>query len=422
MRPLPIVVCLLLAAAQSAAAGYRAGVAVADITPQEPIRLSGYGSRTKPSEGVLTRIFAKALAIEQGRNERVVILTTDLIGLPRSITDVVAARVLKKYGIDRGSLLLNSSHTHTGPYIRGNLPNLFTMSAPERSVTDAYAERLQDTLVDLVGQAVAAAQPATILVAHGEAHFAVNRREMSGGAVKIGVNPAGPGDPDVPVLKVVGPGGRTLAVLFGYACHNTTLTGGHNVISGDYAGYAQQAIERSLPGATAMFLMLCGADQNPEPRGTPELARQHGEALGAEVQRVLSGKMTAVHGRIRGALQISELNFRQNDETPFGKQVKRYPYPVQALAFGRGLTILALGGEVLVGYDLRIKREFADRNVIVAGYSNDVMAYIPTLRESKEGGYEVVDSMRYYGLPGPWSDDTEERIMAGVHAVMNRVR
>jgi neutral ceramidase len=402
------IAALLLMTVSAFAAEYRAGVAVADITPDEPIRLSGYAVRTKPFDSILSSLHVKALAIGRGNRERVVIVTTDLIGLPRSITDVVAARVLKKYGIERGALLLNSSHTHSGPYIRGNIPFLFEMTAQEQSVVSAYAERLQNTLVDVVGAALANLQPAALFLVHGEAHFAANRRDA-----------AGPGDPDVPVLQVISGGGKTLAVLFGYACHNTTLTGTSNVVSGDYAGYAQQEVERAVPGAVAMFLMLCGADQNPQPRGTPELARQHGEELGTEVNRVLSAHRTAVHGPIHSALQVNELEFR---EVPFAPQMTQYPYPVQAISFGRSVTLVALGGEVLVGYDLRIKREFAGRNVIVAGYSNDVMGYIPTLADAKKGGYEVVESMHYYGLPGPWADDTETRIMATVHAVMNRVR
>jgi neutral ceramidase len=399
---------LLLTAVSAFAAEYRAGVAVADITPDKPIRLSGYAVRTKPYESVLSSLHVKALAIGRGRRERVVIVTTDLIGLPRSITDVVAARVLKKYGIERGALLLNSSHTHSGPYIRGNLPFLFAMTEQEQSAVSAYAERLQETLVNVVGEALAGLQPATLFLAHGEAHFAANRRDA-----------AGPGDPDVPVLQVIAAGGKTLAVLFGYACHNTTLTGTTNVVSGDYAGYAQQEVERAVPGAVAMFLMLCGADQNPQPRGTAELARKHGEELGAEVNRALRADRIAVHGAIHSALQVTELDFR---EGTFAPQRRRYPYPVQAISFRRSVTLVALGGEVLVGYDLRIKREFAGRNVIVAGYSNDVMGYIPTLTDAKKGGYEVVESMPYYGLPGPWADDTETRIMATVRAVMNRVR
>src|SRR5712692_4059567 len=123
---------LLLAAVSLSAADYKAGIGRILITPEKPIYLSGYANRTHPSEGVLLDLWAKALAIEDHKGARVVIVTTDLIGLPRNVADIVAARVEKEYGIERSHLVLNSSHTHTGPLIRHNLETMFELS-PEDS-------------------------------------------------------------------------------------------------------------------------------------------------------------------------------------------------------------------------------------------------------------------------------------------------
>jgi len=101
--------------------------------------------------------------------------------------------------------------------------------------------------------------------------------------------------------------------------------------------------------------------------------------------------------------------------------IRRYPYPVQAVQFGKDLTLVALGGEVVVDYALRIKREFGSKGIMVAGYSNDVMSYIPSLRVLKEGGYEADDSMIYYGLPGPYDEQVEDRVMTTVQQLMKRV-
>src|SRR5205807_2228628 len=146
-------------------------------------------------------------------------------GLPRSISDIVAARVEKTYGIDRAHLALNSSHTHTGPLVRRNLEMLFDLSAADSQVVSDYSARLTDNLVAVVGAALKDLAPADLSFGNGRATFAINRRENSPSGVKIGENPKGPTDPDVPVLKVAAPGGSLRAVLFGYACHNTTLTG-----------------------------------------------------------------------------------------------------------------------------------------------------------------------------------------------------
>ena len=439
-------VCVLLLFAFSLSAGdYKAGIGRVIITPEAPIYMSGYAGRDHPSEGVLHDLWAKALAIEDRKGSRVVIISTDLIGLPRAISDIVAARVEKQYGIDRAHLVLNSSHTHTGPLIRHNLEILFDLGPEDSQVVAGYTAQLTEKLIAVAGAALKDLAPADLSFGHGRATFAINRRQSAANGMIIGENPAGPTDMDVPVLKVTAPDGKLRAVLFGYACHNTTLTGQFYKISGDYAGFAQLAIEKANPGATAMFLMLCGGDQNPHPRSKLELAEQHGAALAAEVNRVTGEKMERVHGPLRAAFQIVELEFAPNSPEMFqarlqdssiyrvrharamlrlygeGRPIRRYPYPVQAIQFGKDLTLVALGGEVVVDYDLRIKHEFGSKGIIVAGYSNDVMSYIPSLRVLKEGGYEADESMIYYGLPGPYNDEVENCIMTTVRQVLKRV-
>jgi hypothetical protein len=106
-----------------------------------------------------------------------------------------------------------------------------------------------------------------------------------------------------------------------------------------------------------------------------------------------------------------------------GRPVRRIPYPVQAVRFGSDLTLVALGGEVVVDYALRVKRDFdaAREPIVVAGYSNDVMCYIPSLRVLKEGGYEAGESMIYYGQPGPFDENIEEVVFGGIRSVLKRV-
>jgi len=427
------------------AAEYKAGVARLIITPEKAIYLSGYANRTHPSEGKLHDLWAKALAIEDRRGGRAVFVTTDLVGLPRSITDVVAARALKEYGLDRARLVINSSHTHTGPLIRGNLANMFELGTEDQERVNEYSRQLTEKLVAVIGAALGDLAPASLSFGNGTAPFAINRREITPQGVKIGENPSGPTDHDVPVLKIAARDGKLRAVLFGYACHNTTLTGQFYQLSGDYAGFAQIAIEKANPGATALFLMLCGADANPHPRSSLEYAEKHGADLAAEVDRVLASHLQPVRGAILAAFQTVDLEFAIHTRETFesrlaeknafrvrhakamlatydqGHPIRRYPYPVQAIGFGKDLTVVALGGEVVVDYALRIKNEYGSKGLIVAGYSNDVMSYIPSLRVLKEGGYEVSDSMIYYGMPGPYNEEVEDRIMRAVGQVMKRI-
>jgi hypothetical protein len=429
-----------------AQSGVRAGVARIDITPDGPIWMAGYGARSHASEGVIMPLSAKALAIEDGKGGRAVIITTDLVGLSREMTDVVAARAMDQYGLDRSGILFNSSHTHTGPVVRGNLTLIGPTKAEEISAVAAYGDVLQTKLLAVIGAALADLSPATLAFDYGEAGFAVNRRQSTAKGVVIGVNPGGPVDHRVPVLRVSAPNGKLRAILFGYSCHNTTLTAEFYAFSGDYAGFAQAEVERLAPGAVALFMQLCGGDQNPNPRSKLEYAQRYGQALGAEVARVARGTMQPVSGRLRSSLIMADLPFAPHTREQFEREAKdenaykarraarmlklydehreprRLQYPVQALRFERGFTLVALGGEVVVDYALWAQRTFPQERLVVAGYSNDVACYVPSARILHEGGYEPVDSMIYYGQPGPFSDEMEARLQDAVRTVIERVR
>jgi hypothetical protein len=438
---------ILCASASVFGAGFRAGVARAEITPREPIWMSGYASRNHPSTGVRQALWAKSLALENGSGGRVVIVATDLVGLPAEVADEVAARAQRQFGIERSRLVLNSSHTHSGPVVWPGLAAMFDLPSGEEQKLHAYSARLVDDLVAAIGKSIADLSPAIVSYGFGEAGFAMNRREPTATGIKIGVNPSGPTDHRVPVLLVSAPDGRKRAILFGYACHNTTLTGEFYELSGDYAGVATAKLEAEYSGATALFVELCGGDQNPYPRNTVALAEQHGSELAAAVDRVLSGPLADLKGRVRTSYVVTRLAFAPQPRSFYqpeldnpkstpaarhratqmlaamdaGHPVRDTAYPVQAVRFGKGLTLLALGGEVVVDYALRARREYPGEALIVAGYSNSVMCYIPSERVLGEGGYEVTDNMVYYGQPGPFAAGVEKGVFEAIHQAMKKV-
>jgi hypothetical protein len=433
---------LLLGLAAPALCALRAGAARIDITPRDPIWLAGYASRNHASTGVRLPIWARALAIDDGARRPVVIVSTDLVGLQAEVADQVAERVRARFGIERARLLLNSSHTHTGPVVWPGLASMFALPPGEEARLRDYSAHLIDDLVSVIGQSLADLSPAQLKYGTGEAAFAINRRQPSGDGFKIGVNPSGPSDHQVPVIQVTAPGGHVRAILFAYACHNTTLTGEFYEISGDYAGFAEAELESAHPGAAALFIALCGGDQNPDPRSSVELAARHGHALAAEVQRVLEGRLRALPGPLRAAYLTTSLPFAPQGREVYEKDladpkagpafksrarrmldrpVSETAYPVQAIRFGRDLTLLALGGEAVIDYDLRAKREYPGEPLIVAAYSNSVMCYIPSERVLREGGYEAADNMVYYGQPGPFAPGVEDRVWDAIRRVMNAV-
>ena len=436
MRIIIMILAILLLSSRIDAQ-IKAGVARVDITPALPMWMTGYAGRDKPATGVIHPLWAKALALEEDSDHRIIIVTTDLLGLSHEVSENVFNQVRNKYGLSRSQLLLNSSHTHSGPMIWPCVDVLYDFPADDQRLVSAYSAQLTANLVKVIDSAIADLSPALLFSGHGQVDFAINRRNA--------IHPNGPVDHDVPVLKVAGSEGKLRAVLFGYACHNTTLVQDNYLINGDYAGFAQLEIEKNNPGATALFLMGCAGDQNPAPRGTVELAREHGQALGLEVQRVLGGELHAVHAPIRTDYDRIFLAYRPFDLAAYEKDitgtdnflqrrarlmleaynkgwsVDKLAYPIQAVRFNKDFTILALSDEVVVDYSLAMKKEYAGENLYVAGYCSEVHCYIPSKRVLLEGGYEAEENMIYYGMPGPFADDVEDRITAAIHSVMKNL-
>lgn len=429
---------------QNANAGqpaWQAGAAAAKITPQKSMWMAGYASRTQPSQGVELDLYAKALVIRDATGTPFALITLDLIGVPRNVRLHVAAQVEQKFRIPPAHLAINASHTHSGPELRTARAHGTDDPALRDEQAGEYTAYLQDTLVELVGRALQQARPARLDYAHARCGFAMNRRTPDGkGGYNNFPNPEGPVDHTVPVLKVMDADGKKeICFVFGYACHCTTL--GHQKFSGDYAGYAQQALEQAHPGAIAMFMNGCSGDQNPYPRRTMELARTHGQSLATAVEAALGTRPTPLSGRIRAAyreipLAYDTLPTREElvarTQSPVkldaqhaqrvlkrleteGSLPKDYPYPVQVLRLGDQLTWVTLAGEVVVDYSLRLKRELQDPLVWISAYTNDVPSYIPSYRVWNEGGYEGGDAMKWGTHPTRWSPQVEVQIITTVH-------
>jgi hypothetical protein len=440
--------CVLASVVAPARADYQVGVGRADITPPEPIWMAGYGSRNKPSEGVDLPLQAKALVLQHDADVPLLLITADIIGFSREIAEEIAGRLGTRFNLPRQNILLVASHTHTGPVIGRNLKGMFDLQGKDAAVVERYTKLLADRCVAAASDALQKKAPAKLSFGRGTASFAVNRRVFRPAGVNFGVNPDGPVLHEVPVLRIDDAKGNVKAIVFGYACHCTTLGGDHYNLGGDWAGYAQDYLERAHPGATAFFVTGCGGDANPEPRGKLEFARQHGLAIAGAVSRVLSAPRRPIDGTLAAAFDHVDLPLaphptraefekrlkdrnvfiqrharRQLDALDRGEKLPdSYPCPVQAWRLGRDLTLVALGGEVVVDYALRLKREWPAGELWVAGYANDVFAYVPSARILLEGGYEADFNLIYYGLPGRFRNDVEEVLTKKVHAVAKSVR
>lgn len=422
---------------------WKVGLARVKITPEGPIWMAGYAARNKPSEGVLLDLYAKAMVLEDKTGHRGLVVTVDVISFDQQVWDAVVERVGQKTSLRREQILLAPSHTHTGPLVslRGERSG-YSVPEDQQKIVHQYTEKLVGQLAELAAAALADLKPAQLAWGWGVVHFPMNRRQFTPQGVILGVNPRGYVDRSVPVLRVEDAEGKIRAVLFGCACHCTTLTGQHYVISGDYAGFAQQHIETQLPGVQAMFIAGCGGDANPYPRGEIEHVRKHGPDLGAEVCRVLEGKLQPVRGPLRTLLESAdtplqavppkeELEKMAKDpgHRAYAKQMlaaleagkripKTYPVPVALWQFGEDLTLVGISGEVLGGYVLRVEKAIGPLGLWVAGYTNEVFGYLPTATAIAEGGYET---RGLYGqVVGFFAPAAEDAVVAKVRELAEK--
>jgi hypothetical protein len=428
---------------------WRVGTAKVKITPEEPQWMAGYSSRVHPSDGALHDLWVKALALEAPDGGRSVVVTSDLLGFPRDVATRICSEIQSRCELDRARIMLTCSHSHCGPVLDGALPDIYPLDDAQRAIIKKYTAALEKKVVATAAEALAHLQPATLWAGQGHAFFGANRRnnrnvDMADLRAK-GIAPVGPDDHDVPVLAVRSPQGEFRAAMLGYACHNTTL----DIYRwcGDYAGFAQLALEQKHPGMTALFWIGCGADQNPLPRRTVELCQQYGQSLAATTADVLARPMRPIEPRLCTAFAVIRLAFqvqptrerlekllktkansfesrwakRLLDEQTQGKSFPEdYPYPIQVWKLGRDQVWIALGGEVVVDYAIRFKKAFGG-NTWVTGYTNDVMSYIPSHRVWEEGGYEA-GAFSVYGLPAErWTEDIESQISRCVARLVDEV-
>ncbi len=435
-----LLAALLVVAPSQEPSGWQAGTAKAAITPRGPIWMAGYAARTKPSEGKTHDLWAKALAIKDPRGKLAVLVTIDVCGVGAEVSNAVRNAAKADHGLDRDRIVLACSHTHSGPVVGKNLITMYRLDDAELERIDTYTKALIETLGTLIGQAIDELEAADLSWSAGRADFAVNRRankEADVPRLRDAFNLQGPVDHDVPVLKVADGDGHIKAVVCGYACHCTVLDG--QQLSGDYAGFAQADIEAAHPGVQAMFVAGCGGDQNPIPRRSVELAGEYGKALAKAVDDVLAGSLKKVEGPLGTSyeeimLKFAELPTRAKVEADTkskdffiasrakallatieakGSLAATYPYPIQSWTLGN-LTWIFLGGEVVVDYSLRIKRNLGSSRTWISAYCNDVMAYIPSARVLMEGGYEGGAAMLYYGQPTTWAPTVEDDIIAAI--------
>lgn len=419
-----------------------AGAASIDITPQFPVRMSGYAARlSTEADSILQPIAAKALALGSDAQHPSVLITVDLVGIPWYITKSITDFLQKEKGIPPAQVAIYASHTHGGPEV-GNLINILQyrdgnfsdslLALPELIHIAQYTEWLTRQLQSVAISALNNRQPAYISWGQGQAHFAKNRRTQGG-----------PVDPALPILKIAAPDGSLKAVFVNYACHGTTLGGDMHKIHGDWIAEAHRVIEERHPGTVALIALGAAGDANPMPRGSVNNVIQYGKEIADNVDKLLSAQLQPLNSPPIGRMEWVKLPFSKVPnvtelmEWTKEKSIKGYyarlalervergevispvlDYPVQVWNFDDRLAMVNLAGEVVVDYSIRLKNLFGAEQLWVNAYANDVPCYIASRRVIGEGGYEAEGSMYWYNKPAPFSPEVEDLIIAGVKALM----
>jgi neutral ceramidase len=427
---------------------WKVGIAKAVITPDTPVWLAGYGTKRVP-DGKLHELWMKALAFEDAQGNLAVLITSDFQGVPKSMSDRVFARLQEQHHLQRQNVMFTFSHNHCGPRLGDDLIDYYPVEAEQEELVRQYTDAMVEKTVALVGEALANRAPAVVHTGAGTCTFAVNRRNNKEAEVPEllakGTPLVGPVDHNVPVLTVTRPGGKLAAILFGYACHPTTLS--FNTWNGDYPGFAQLELEQSHPGAVTMFVNTCGGDQNPLPRRSVELCQKYGHLLAVGVESALKHPLTPIEPTLRTAFTLVDLPYLElaspeelqaaavGDNAIRARWAKRmlakrasgetfaaaYPYPLHAWRLGKNTVLLGMGAETVVDYALRFKKELG-ANTWVCGYADDMIAYIPSRRVWEEGGYEGGSNLYEYGRPAVrWGGDIEDRIATGVQQLVKQV-
>lgn len=436
-------------------------VGKADITPDAPVFMAGFGARTGKSEGVLDELYAKALYISPGSDPDLVILTFDMLGGDRSFVNGLKAVLTERFGLQAERILINFSHTHAGVYMTGADPadrrGGYSMGQerwPERSDEIDYSAdlradvKVKQQVVDLIDACAGSLKDGTIELGIGSSRIAVNRRLPTEGGIRFMPHFAGDVDPDLPVFRVRDGDGATLALLFAYACHPTSMGPDNRRLSAEFVGRACDRLERAVPGAVALYMQGCAAELKPTftveggrfRACTPEQMIEGGDALAEDVLRVLD---TALFARLEGPFLARMSSMRLPLEPKSPEEYERLleqpgqpeynrralsrlvasirdgtvkdgiPLYVSVWHMGRDTRLIAIEGEVSVRYALLLKKLFPGGRTVVLGYSNGVPTYIPSARVLREGGYEA-EAYRMHGMAGPLRTEIEDMIVGRI--------
>lgn len=370
---------------------FSAGAAKVKITPEKPIPMAGYRSRTEPFRGVHDDLFARAIVFSDGRR-KAAIVSADVIWFPETAWKRIAEGIFRKTGIPREYVMLCATHTHGGPVTSvGD-------ESPHKKDVDAYGAVLERRVVRVVNEAAADLQPAAIGAGWGDCLMNMNRRAVNAqGKTVLGRNPYGACDHSVGVMRIDREDGSPMAVMLNWSSHATTMGSGNYLITADWPGAAARYVEKHFDDSIISPVTV-GSSGNVNPIYGPvrDFSTSYsfgvdatGAILGREAVRVAEGIKTK-RGSISAVQRVLSLpgkkNVQQNGSTVFetGPDVE-----IRLSALKIGDVVFAAVAQEFAEIGLAIKEQSPHENTWILDHCNASFEYIPTDEAYDEGGYEV---------------------------------
>ncbi len=438
-----------------------AGWAQVEITPPLGIAMGGRGGNYTLARQVMDPLYAQIVYIKDGKGIGFALVSFDLVGLPHSLSDQIRQSLVHELGVEWNLILLNTSHTHSGPNM---LREILAGVGPTPEIEQVYFESLRQKVVSAAREAKKKLAPVSrIAVFEGKSMVGINRRGRNPqGNIGILPDPKGPIDENVWALRIFPEGDRPGALIFSYACHPVIVYGyAFAALSADFPGVARKEIfERH--GKLDHVQFVQGFAGNVRPRavadlekltfrgGNPEKLKQAGSDLATDVLKALSGKGETLALDLLGA---SDRPFLPRGEAPpktvYEKMstetgpasnqytravaqfwLRRYDsgegfargdaWPVGIVRLDRKHYIVHMAGEPVVEWRPMIARWLAPKKVVTFGYTQEANTYLPTEVLLKEGGYEVFEANRArMSSPAPFAPGIETAVRTSLLKQLN---
>lgn len=401
---------------------FKAAVVKINITPVESKYLAGYGARK--SKGVLDPIFHKILVLNDGLTE-FVLISTDLGKIDPSVYDQMTERLNQQIEIEQKNIWWTVTHTHSAPEV--GPPGLSKTFMPERydqPMDSVYTDYVERKLIEGVIEARQNLEPAKLGVGWGYSQANINRRAIDiDGNASLGINPDGPVDHRIGLLRIDKEDGSPLALVANYPIHGTVLGSSHLEISGDAPGVVSEYVKNKI-GAPVLFINGAAGDIAPIYSVYPDPESGHlgqfrvllGDKILEANQKITSnsdvtlstGSITVETPRKDGLGWPEDLSYYTRTNSTGTEMIR---LPIRFLKINNDIAIWSAPLELFNEINNKIRAQSPFPYTFYFGYANGNLRYLVTESAYEEGGYEPNAS--------PFSPSAERDLIESVNSYLH---